>query len=64
MAIFDSDDPSSTPKMVKKGPKWSKILFFTTPTWLPPQDKKIIKKVAGVIEIDLNNSALVLMGHI
>jgi len=29
-----------------------------------PKIKKIIKKVAGVVEIDLNNSALVLMSHI
>ena len=30
-AIFDLDDPSSTPKMVENGPKRSKMTFFNTP---------------------------------
>ena len=40
MAIFASVVPSSTKKMVKKGQKWSKITFFTTPTEVPPENGK------------------------
>ena len=42
-AISDTGDPSGTPKRVKNGPKWSKMTFFTTPTWEPRKSRCALK---------------------
>jgi len=56
--------PQVPPKWSKKAQNGQKSYFSPHLHGYLPKIKKSIKKVAGVVEIDLNNSALVLMGHI
>ena len=56
--------PQVPPKWSKKAQNGQKSYFSPHLHGYLPKIKKSIKKVAGVVEIDLNNSALVLIGHI
>jgi len=56
--------PQVPPKWSKKAQNGQKSHFSPHLHDYLPKIRKTIKKVAGVVEIDLNNSALVLMGHI
>ena len=61
VAIIDSVNSSFTPKMSKKAHNGQNLNFPPHPHGNQPKMNIIIKNLAGVVGIDLTNSALVLL---